>query len=232
KLTISGNDITNLDGLSYITDIVGNLTIEFTQLTDLDDLPALQSIGGSLTIKDNASLTNINALSDITGVGGLTIQGNASLTNINGLSGLAGTVEFILIDDNASLTTINDLSGLTGTESFVNIQQNPLLENLDGLSNLTSIGGQADSQILISENAILNDILGLQHIDPTTITGSLGLYITNNPALSVCNLSNFCTYLSNPSETHPRTISGNLANCLDETAVTTACSAPCPTSSD
>lgn len=50
-----------------------------------------------------------------------------------------------------------------------------------------------------------------------------GLTITNNPALAVCNLTNFCTYLAKPSNTFPRKISGNLSNCLNEAAVKLAC---------
>jgi len=36
-------------------------------------------------------------------------------------------------------------------------------------------------------------------------------------------LPNLCTYLANPANTHPRDISGNLANCLNENAVVAAC---------
>jgi hypothetical protein len=50
-----------------------------------------------------------------------------------------------------------------------------------------------------------------------------GLTIIKNPALAVCNLPNFCTYLTNPANTHPRSISGNLTTCLNEVAVKTAC---------
>src|SRR5690606_28295455 len=42
----------------------------------------------------------------------------------------------------------------------------------------------------------------------------------------LCNLPNFCTYLSD--ETNPRNISGNAGFCLDEQAVIASC-VPCPT---
>ncbi|NLN24638.1 MAG: fibronectin type III domain-containing protein, partial [Bacteroidetes bacterium] len=51
-----------------------------------------------------------------------------------------------------------------------------------------------------------------------------GLTIINNPNLSVCSLPNLCVYLSDPSNL--RTISGNAAYCLDETAVAASCG-PC-----
>src|SRR5690606_27561829 len=76
--------------------------------------------------------------------------------------------------------------------------------------------------VSVSQNALLTDISGLENIAAESIED---LHIVDNPLLSVCDLPNFCTYLSNP--VNPRTISGNLANCLDETTVMTACF-PCP----
>src|SRR5690606_32647453 len=63
------------------------------------------------------------------------------------------------------------------------------------------------------------------NIDPASIlsTYDYGLYIQNNPLLSVCNLDNFCTYLAGSG---PRTISDNAGDCISEDAVTTAC-IPC-----
>src|SRR5690606_16128662 len=63
------------------------------------------------------------------------------------------------------------------------------------------------------------------NIDPASIlsTYDYGLYIQNNPLLSVCNLDNFCTYLAGSGA---RTISGNAGDCISEDAVTTAC-IPC-----
>src|SRR5690606_13685939 len=206
-LTIEGNDITNLDGLSNVTEITGGLTLwNNPQLTDINGLSSLTHVGGALDIRYNASLAHLNAL-----------------------SGLTGIVVNMYIANNASLTNINGLSGLTGTESYVYIERNPLLENLNGLSGLTSIGGhtsiEENSSLVVFDNAILNDILGLQNIDPATIAGNLGLYIKHNPLLSVCNLPNFCEYLSNPAI--PKTISDDFANCWDETAVKTACAGSC-----
>src|SRR5690606_39104921 len=76
-------------------------------------------------------------------------------------------------------------------------------------------------------NYSLTDISGLQNIDPNSILSSylgVGLYITGNPLLSVCNLDNFCTYLAGSGL---RTISGNAGDCISEAAVNAACS-PAP----
>src|SRR5690606_6980487 len=71
-------------------------------------------------------------------------------------------------------------------------------------------------------NSVLTNISGLKNIDPDGVTD---LRIINNPALSVCNLSNFCTYLSD--ENNPRNISNNAGNCIDIQAVTDACAVDC-----
>jgi len=172
SITISGGDITNLDGLSHITGITGSLVIQFTQLTNLEILSNLTSIGGNLSIGVNASLTNLNGLSNITTVGG-----------------------------------------------NLEIKYNSLLINVKALSNLIGIEGGID----INNNPVLSDISGLTNIAPLSIEN---LSIVNNTALSVCDLPNFCTYLSD--ESNPRTISGNAGSCLDEQAVSNACF-PCPT---
>src|SRR5690606_3391430 len=153
-----------------------------------------QSIGGFLNIYNNPQLTNLDGLSNLTQIGGyLDIYYNSQLTNLDGLSNLTQIGGYLYILDNA------------------------VLENLDGLIALESINGN----LLIYNNAVLTDISGLQNIDPATILpNSYGLYIRNNPLLSVCNLDNFCTYLAGSGL---RTISNNAGDCVSVTSVTTAC---------
>src|SRR5690606_41882131 len=68
-LTIEGNDITNLDGLSNVTEITGGLTLwNNPQLTDINGLSSLTHVGGALDIRYNASLAHLNALSGLTGI--------------------------------------------------------------------------------------------------------------------------------------------------------------------
>src|SRR5690606_29040960 len=55
-----------------------------------------------------------------------------------------------------------------------------------------------------------------------------GIYIEANPLLSVCNLPNFCEYLSNNPATHPRAILDNAEGCHDQDAVAAACLEPFP----
>src|SRR5690606_19611471 len=103
----------------------------------------------------------------------------------------------------------------------VTISQNSALQDVNGLNFVTSIGGN----LTVSNNTQLNSIIGLQNINPGTISA---LQIQNNTALAVCNIPNLCTYLLNPSATHPRTITGNAAACINEIAVMGSCSLTCP----
>ena len=117
----------------------------------------------------------------------------------------------------SNITNLSPLSKLATIGGYLAIY-NTSATNLIGLHNLTSILVDID----IRNNALLTDISALQN---TTFNpdGTFGLTIINNPALSVCNLPNFCTYLTNPAATHPRNISGNAGDCITEQAVVDAC---------
>src|SRR5690606_36438105 len=170
----------------------------------------------------NAQLTNLDGLNNLQNIGDyLLIYNNPQLNNLDGLPSLQSIGGYLEIQENDVLEDINGLNNLQSIGDYLMIYINPQLANLDGLSHLTSIG----TELHINTNDVLTDISGLQNIDPATIGGTLGLYIKHNPLLSVCNLPNFCEYLSNPA--NPRTISDNFANCLDETAVKTACAGSC-----
>src|SRR5690606_35741362 len=153
--------------------------------------------------------------------GNLTIQG-ANITDLTPLSNLTSVGGYLNIDYNSSLTNLDGLNNLTSIGGYLNIYYNSNLTNLDGLSNLTSVG----ADLVIQSNSSLTDISGLQNINPASIlsTYGLGLYITNNSSLSVCNLPNFCTYLAGSGL---RTISGNAGDCISEAVVTTACTPAC-----
>lgn len=199
------------------------------------DYPNCTQITGNLTIGGGISsapgtLTDVSPISNITSItGNLFIQNNAALQNLNGLNIITVGGRLYIGGDNANnsnsqLQNVNGLSSLTSIGQFLQVRYNPLLTNLNGLSNITNVG----LDIEIEGNTLLNDISGL---DGTTFNPNdgYGLTIKNNPALAVCNLPNFCTYLAKLIATHPRDISGNLAACVNEAAVTAACGiSQCP----
>ena len=86
---VINNNITNLDGLSSLTDIGGTLSISAnSSLTSLSGLSSLTDIGGTLTIQFNGSLTSLSGLSSLTDIGFLNIQFNSSLLSLSALNSL------------------------------------------------------------------------------------------------------------------------------------------------
>src|SRR5690606_8640714 len=144
------------------------------------------------------------------------------ITDLSPLNNITQVGGYFAMNYNPQLTQVNELSNLTNVGGFIAVVGNPLLTNLNGLSALTSIGGD----INIQNNNLLSNISGLENINPATIQNvyGFGLYIVNNPSLSVCDLENFNAYLSISSNI--RTISGNAGDCVNEVEVSMP---DCPT---
>lgn len=113
-VTISGSDITNLNGLSVLTSIVGILEIkECNNLTSLSGLDNLTSIGSILYIHLNSSLTGLSALNHLTSIGSaLWIESNVSLSSITGLSNLTSINGTLNVDYNPALTSLSGLDNI------------------------------------------------------------------------------------------------------------------------
>ncbi len=116
---IHGNDITNLNGLSVIISIGGNLHIggiigtSNNSLISLQGLENLTTIGGSLEITNNSALITITGLNNLSSIGaGLMIHANNALENINGLNGLINVGGPISIGYCGGLTTIQELGSI------------------------------------------------------------------------------------------------------------------------
>jgi len=204
------------------TVINGNLTIRGADIVNLNGLDNLVEVTGYLGVYDNNLLENFTGLESLTTLGAsLDVSDNPGLLNANGLSGLTNVGTEIQFFNNAQLQNISSLTGVTGIGGGVWIIQNPQLQSLNGLQNILQVGGDIE----VRDNTILNNITALQNINPSSITpsGTYGLTIKNNPAVSVCNLPNFCSYLAHAAATHPRDIAGNAGDCLTEQAVISAC---------
>lgn len=215
--------ITDITEFTNLTSIGGNLQFRtMTGLVNLSGFNSLSNIGGRVYIFNNGLLTSINGFSTIQQIGtNLDIQNNPQLATLNGFYNLNIVGGYFRIQENANLTNLNGLGNLKNISTWFNIINNAKLENLNGLSNLNSVG----QDIYIDNNAVLNDISSLQN----TIffkNANNGLTITNNPLLTVCDFFHFCAYLANPASTHPRNISGNGGDCMDEASLQQACT-PC-----
>ena len=177
SLFIRGNDITNLDGLSELTSVSGDLLIRETPvLANVDGLAGLTSVGGVLLFL-STPLTNVDGLAALTFVGNaLSFGFNASLANVDGLAQLASVGGDLAFNNNPSLTNVDGLAGLTSTGGSVFLERNPNLARVDGLAQLTSVGG----------SFVLEDNGSLTSVDALAQLSSVGgnLVILSNASLA------------------------------------------------
>jgi len=163
-LTIDGNTITQVDGLSNLVTIKGDLKLYSSQLADISGLSNLMTIEGDLRIGDGSegtTLKNLDALGNVTTLGGLYLYGNDQLEDIDGLSKVTSIAGDVRLGDATSSAYANDR-----------------LAHLDGLSGLTVIGGD----FFISDNGALTDVNGLLAL--VSVGGRL--LVESNEALGAC----------------------------------------------
>ena len=164
-------EVTNVDGLSGLTSIGGDLIIwTHRNLMNVNGFSALTSVGGRIVIHEASALTNVDGLSGITSVDKVQIDQNRALTNLDGLSSLTSANE-IYIGYNDSLTNIDGLSSLTSVGGTLGIfsgeeSSATALANVDGLSGLTSVGFLA---LRTGSSVNLDSLAGL--------TSAAGIYI-------------------------------------------------------
>lgn len=183
-LSIGGGDITNLDGLSALTSVGGNLSIfNNPVLTNLNGLSTLSNVGLDLTVRFNPLLTNLDGLSAITRMEwSIRIFQNDALTNIDGLSGLYTVGEDLLISDNPSLLNINGLSQLRSVGNSLYVRGNNSLTAISGLSALEY------GSIEIRGNASLTSIDEFpRHANLGSVTISYNHSLINIDGLSEIN---------------------------------------------
>ena len=181
SLTITGDDITNLDSL-YVVQSVGRLVITFNpMLTDIEGLSNLATIENAcsstgMEISNNNLLPDLNGLSSLEKiVGPVLISGNTMLSDLTGLSSLSD-IDALTIGSNASLQNLNGLEALTAIDGHLVIESNPALTNTNGLLNVTNVKGG----VFVTLNDALTDLNGLQNL--TTVLYNLS--ISNNDDLN------------------------------------------------
>jgi hypothetical protein len=107
-LTIRNTPLTDLKGLHNITAVTGGVGIsDIDALNDLASLPlSLASVGGQLSIINNANLSGIEALQNLTSADELTVTDNAALKNLNGLDAVT-IASGLTITNNPDLAICN-----------------------------------------------------------------------------------------------------------------------------
>ena len=172
---ISGDDITNLNGLSNLTSIGEDLLISHNPLlTSLEGLENLVSVGFFLVdISYNDALINLNGLNNLTSVAMLNISNNNSLTSLSGLDNLTNIEEGISIHRNYMLNNMSGLENVTYIEGSLTISENIGITSLDGFNQLDSI----DEGLTIQKNYSLQNITALSNLRK----------IGNNLKINKCN---------------------------------------------
>ena len=119
-ITISGPDITNLNALSGITSVLGNLSIyNNSSLPNLIGLDNLIIVHGSLQITNNDLLTNMNGLSNLVSVSGnININDNDGIVSLVGLGNLTHANGGFSISNNLQLLNLNGLNAFHSADNL------------------------------------------------------------------------------------------------------------------
>lgn len=169
SITVSGNNITNLNGLSQIESITKSLfLINNSSLTSLTGLSNLSNIGVELTIDNCDALTTLNGLQSLPFIGGtLTITGNAQLNDLSALNGIGYVNGSINITQNPALTSLAGLDNVTFCGRFLQITNNNALTALNSLDNMIEVGNNVNTNgryLSIGSNPNLTTLNGLHSL--------------------------------------------------------------------
>lgn len=185
-LTITGGDITNLNGLNGIQTTANSLIIRDNPLlASLGGLSNLHSVAVELKIENNDALTSLAGLDNLTWLGGhLSIEGNALLATLDGIGPIPSLGSYLNISFNPVLTDISALSSLTEVgpnyvNGFLAINNNNLLPAVNGLNQITATG----SYFFLGSNPAMTTVNGLNGL--TTVNGDFE--IAGNPLLTHLN---------------------------------------------
>jgi hypothetical protein len=191
-VTIAGDDISDLHGISVLDSIFGNLDVKDNHLlSNMDGLDNLAYIGGYLFFYGNEGLINLSGLNNLTTVVfEIYIWENPDLTSLIGLENLSFANSLNILW-NGSLVSLSGLEGLDSIGEDMVLSYNDLLADLSGLARLTSIGGK----LQIEANYSLTSLAGLENVNIQSISE---LFICFNQNLSDCYIQGICDYLADP----------------------------------
>jgi hypothetical protein len=165
----------------------GNILLD--SQSDIDNFlisyPNCENMPYGITIQNrfgNATITNLNGLSNLTSIGGYLVIGDTDQTtdliNLNGLNNVTTIGGWLDISGNSNLISLDGLESLTSVGSSFLLGSewltgNHNLTDISALSNLTSIG----ERLTINENYSLTNLDGLNSL--TQINGDLEITLNN-----------------------------------------------------
>jgi hypothetical protein len=149
-VAITGEDITNLDGLSIITAFEDDLAIEDNPLlSSLAGLSNVTYIGGDFDISVNPLLTDLAGLGSLAHIGrDLSLEFNPGLVSLSGIESLESIGAELVILENLNLGTLSGLDSVSLIYGPVGIAGNPLLSvcSVKSICEYLGAGGPATIQ--------------------------------------------------------------------------------------
>jgi hypothetical protein len=216
NINIQGDDITNLQGLSEIEVIYGDISFNNNPLlANFRGLEKLKAIHGWVRMQNNIGLKNMEGLSRLKVMSGdyWYVSNSPLLEDFRGLDQLDSIYGIVHIFDNDTLKNLKGLENLIHVGENLSIFRNRNLESLDGLESLISIG----KDLRLDDNDNLESIQSLDH--PIAIAG--WLVIRNHPLLTECSIQSVCEHLA--MEGSFRAFSGNGDGCQNIATVESEC---------
>jgi len=120
------------------TDLSGGLRIQGTDITNLNGLSQITQMNGLLLL-DPSNLQSLNGLHNVTRINGISVLGCDMMTNLNGLNNLVHIGGQLQIEGNLNLTSLEGLEKVDSIMGQLFIYNNPLLESLLAFENLEYI---------------------------------------------------------------------------------------------
>jgi len=158
-LLITGNSITNLNGLSQITEVTGTLTIDITapegenyNLTNIDGLNNITTVGMFLNISGIPNVVSNDMFPNLTSLGIDLYLTGLLPEHVNGFHHLT-TFENVVVTDTSSLS-MNCFSALTTLTGSITMAYNEFT-TFTGFNLLSSIDEGNVGTIAIAHNANL-----------------------------------------------------------------------------
>ena len=178
RFEISDNGaLANLDGLSELATVGGELTIYGNAKLATIKLPRFTAANGPTRISNNATLTSIDvanletvkrfeisdngALMQFSGfraqqIGGdLMVRNNKSLGSLGSMFSLDSILGQVTIDNNAALTTLGTFTlTLRNVTSTLTVSNNPQLGDLGQISHMNGIAGSVSGAVAATSASI------------------------------------------------------------------------------
>src|SRR5690554_955883 len=136
------NNLSVFTGLTFLNELFISNCSSLTNLEGLNFVTGFEVLDfGGLGISNNALLTDISALINISSFDNsssyfsMGISNNPVLSSLNGLQGFSSDYEYLNINNNDSLTNLIGLSDDFGVYENCNINDNDLLQSFDGIVN-------------------------------------------------------------------------------------------------